>query len=46
MSVCTTTKKLLTVKQLADRLSISTHTVYKWAEAGKHAAIKAVPEGS
>jgi len=40
VSVCTTTKKLLTVKQVADRLSISVHTVYKWAEVGKLPKVK------
>jgi excisionase family DNA binding protein len=40
MSVCLTTKKLLTAKQVADSLSISVHTAYKWAENGKLPSIK------
>jgi excisionase family DNA binding protein len=40
VSTCTSAKKLLTVKQVADRLSISVHTVYKWAESGRLPAVK------
>jgi len=40
MSTCISAKKLLTVKQVADRLSISVHTANKWAESGRLLAIK------
>jgi len=40
MSTCISAKKLLTVKQVADRLSISVHTAYKWAESGRLPSFK------
>jgi len=40
MSTCISAKKLLTVKQVADRVSISVLTVYKWAESSKLPSIK------
>jgi excisionase family DNA binding protein len=33
-------RKLITAKQVADCLSISVHTVYKWAESGKLPSVK------
>lgn len=33
-------KRLLNVKQVSEMLSISVHTVYKWAENGRLPAIK------
>ncbi len=33
-------KNLLTVKHVSEMLSISVHTVYKWAENGKLPSIK------